>query len=300
MTGAPKVAVVTVSYNSGRYLAEFLQSAHQASEQPAPVVVADNGSLDAEGLRATTERHGARFVSTGRNAGYGAAVNRAVQELRGDVDWILVSNPDVVLSPGSVDRLLSTATSRDDVGAVGPAIVETDGSLYPSARRVPSLRTGLGHALFANVWPRNPWTRLYHADDRPAGLRDVGWLSGACLLVRAELFHELGGFDERYFMYFEDVDLGWRIGRRGFVNVYDPAARVVHVGAHSTVDSSDAMRLAHHRSAYRFLAGKYPGWYLWPLRAVLRTALSVRAHAGPRRRPRPGPSDPLEESRPSR
>jgi N-acetylglucosaminyl-diphospho-decaprenol L-rhamnosyltransferase len=278
----PRAAIVTVSYNSGRYLAEFLESTAQASGGTVPVVVADNDSADPASLREVSESLGARFLELGTNAGYGSAVNRAVAELPAEVEWVLVSNPDVVLSPGTVDELLRVATTDDRIGAVGPAIVEPDGEVYPSARRIPSLRTGLGHALFANAWPTNPWTRRYHQDGDHRIQRDAGWLSGACLLVRRSAYDRIGGFDEGYFMYFEDVDLGYRLGRDGWRNVYAPSARVTHVGAHSTTDSSDLMRRAHHESAYRFLASKYRGWYLWPLRAALRVALGIRARLSPR------------------
>jgi N-acetylglucosaminyl-diphospho-decaprenol L-rhamnosyltransferase len=271
------VAIVTVSYNSGEVLPEFLASTAAASAAPLVVVVADNDSDDPEALRRVTEGAGASFLEIGSNAGYGAAVNRAVASLPSAVDWILVSNPDVVLGTGAVDLLLSTARSANDVGAVGPAIRETDGMVYPSARRIPSLRTGLGHALFANLWPTNPWTRRYHQDGDHSRRRDAGWLSGACLLVRRDLFDRLGGFDEGYFMYFEDVDLGWRIGRAGFRNVFEPAAVVTHIGAHSTRGSSDRMRRAHHASAYRFLAREYAAPWLSPVRVGLRLALAVRA-----------------------
>jgi N-acetylglucosaminyl-diphospho-decaprenol L-rhamnosyltransferase len=283
---AADTAIVTVSYNSGRYLEDFLASTAAAArtDHPLRVVVADNDSDDVVRLAATTRSHGAEFLELGRNLGYGGAVNEAVRQLGPEVRWVLVSNPDVVMEPGSLDVLLSVARSDDSIGAVGPAIVEPDGSVYPSARRVPSLRTGLGHALFANVWPGNPWTRGYHRDGEHDVRRVTGWLSGACLLVRRSAFDSLGGFDDRFFMYFEDVDLGHRLGRAGWTSVYEPAARVMHVGAHSTQNSSREMRLVHHRSAYRFLAGKYDRWYLWPLRAVLRVALAVRARA---RSPRP-------------
>ncbi|KQS23017.1 N-acetylglucosaminyl-diphospho-decaprenol L-rhamnosyltransferase [Frigoribacterium sp. Leaf186] len=277
MSDDDRLAIVTVTYNSGRYLDDFLASTRQASASDVPVVVVDNGSSDERSLRDVAARYGARFVPMGRNAGYGAAVNRAVAELAVRPDWVLVSNPDVVLSAGSLDRLRATAEEDSDTGSVGPAVIETDGSIYPSARRIPSLRTGLGHALFANLWPDNPWTKLYHADDRPQVRRSVGWLSGACLLVRGDVFTRLGGFDERYFMYFEDVDLGWRIGRAGLANVYDPAISVVHVGAHATNDSSREMRRAHHRSAYLFLSTRYHGWHLLPLRLVLRAGLTLRS-----------------------
>ena len=280
---SPRIAVVTVNYNSGRYLTEFLAYTRAASTEPLLVVVADNASDDAASAEAAVTAVGGSFVQVGQNLGYGGAVNRAVAVLPASVEWVLVSNPDVVLSPGSVDELLTAADADTRVGAVGPAVLEADGSVYPSARQVPSLRTGLGHALFANLWPQNPWTRAYHADDAHDAPRTAGWLSGSCLLVRRSLFDELHGFDERYFMYFEDVDLGHRITRAGRTNLYHPAARVVHVGAHSTRDSSARMRQEHHRSAYRFLARKYDAWYLLPLRAVLAAALGLRARLHGRR-----------------
>jgi N-acetylglucosaminyl-diphospho-decaprenol L-rhamnosyltransferase len=243
------------------------------------VVVVDNDSTDADDLRVVAEGAGARFLELGENLGYGAAVNRAVATLDPDVRWVLVSNPDVVLGPGALDRLVATAETDPAIGAVGPRLLEPDGEVYPSARLVPSLRTGLGHAAFANVWPGNPWTRRYRQDGEHDGRRDAGWLSGACVLVRRDVFERLGGFDEGYFMYFEDVDLGWRIGRLGLRNVYEPAASATHIGGTATQGASERMRRAHHESAYRFLARKYRSWWLWPLRIVLRTALAVRAHA---------------------
>lgn len=270
-------AIVTVSYNSGAVLPAFLASTAAASSRPAPVVVADNASADSAALAAMTEEAGATFLPTGGNHGYGGAVNRAVRALPAPVEWVLVSNPDVVLAPGSLDALLAVAMTADDIGAVGPLVLEADGAAYPSARRIPSLRTGIGHALLANIWPGNPWSRRYHEDGEHGAQRDAGWLSGACLLVRRELFDRLGGFDEGYFMYFEDVDLGWRIGRAGYRNVFTPSAVVTHTGAHSTQSESSRMRRVHHASAYRFLARKYSGPWLAPLRAILRLALAVRA-----------------------
>jgi N-acetylglucosaminyl-diphospho-decaprenol L-rhamnosyltransferase len=274
-----RAAIVTVSYNSEDVLPEFLASTASASERTVEVVVADNASVDPGALRALTESAGARFVEVGANRGYGAAANRAVATLDADVDWVLVSNPDVVLEPHALDRMIATADEDPSIGAVGPRLLEPSGAVYPSARLLPSLRTGLGHALFANVWPGNPWTRRYRQDDDHDGRRDAGWLSGACVLVRRSVYEELRGFDEGYFMYFEDVDLGWRIGRAGYRNVYEPAAVATHIGGTATQGSSERMRRAHHRSAYRFLAQKYSAWWLWPLRVALRAALAVRARS---------------------
>jgi N-acetylglucosaminyl-diphospho-decaprenol L-rhamnosyltransferase len=189
----------------------------------------------------------------------------------------------VVLGPGSIDRLLETGSSDQAIAAIGPAVLNPDGSVYPSARAVPSLRTGVGHALFANLWQRNPWTLAYRRETDPSDeRRDAGWLSGSCLLVRRSAFDAIGGFDDGYFMYFEDVDLGFRFGKAGFRNVYEPAASVTHVGAHSTGESARMVR-AHHDSARRFLSKKYAGWWLWPVRATLAVGLAIRSRAITRR-----------------
>jgi len=264
----PVVAVVTVSFGSGDVLEGFLQSVPQSSVTPVLVVVADNGTNDAT-VAELTKASGGRYLPLPRNLGYGGAMNEAIGSLPEDVQWVLVSNPDVVLTPGAIDALLVAGTSDPHIGAV---------EIYPSARAVPSLRTGIGHALFANIWLSNPWTRAYRRDsDHESVRRNAGWLSGACVLVRKSAFDELGGFDDGYFMYFEDVDLGYRLGKAGYRNVYEPSAVVLHSGAHSTSDHSAQMIEIHHQSARRFLMRKYSGWYLWPVRLALVAGLDLRS-----------------------
>jgi N-acetylglucosaminyl-diphospho-decaprenol L-rhamnosyltransferase len=272
----PVVAVATVSYGSGEVLEGFLESVPASSADPLMVVVADNGTNDVA-VAQLTIASSAHYLPLDRNLGYGGAMNEAIRSLPADVEWVLVSNPDVVLTAGAIDALVAAGNSDARIGAVGPAIM-TDGEVYPSARAVPSLRTGIGHALFANIWLGNPWTRAYRRDSsRDPVRRDAGWLSGACVLVRKSAFDELGGFDDGYFMYFEDVDLGYRLGKAGYRNVYEPAAIVVHSGAHSTSDHSAQMIIVHHQSARRFLTRKYSGWHLWPVRVALIVGLDLRS-----------------------
>lgn len=273
----PRTAVITVSYGSGGVLPSFLSSLQAASANRLEVFVTDN-KADSDEAVSDIATQGVRYLPMATNLGYGGAINAAVDVLPESIEWILISNPDLVIEPGAIDSLVETGDRDPHIGAVGPATLTAEGDLYPSARAVPSLRTGVGHALFANLWIDNPWTRAYRNDtDLPPHRRDVGWLSGSCLLVRRTAFAEVGGFDPGFFMYFEDVDLGYRLGKAGYRNVYEPAAVVTHTGAHSTGSDSARMIAAHHESAQRFLNKKYAGAWLWPVRVALTLGLKLRS-----------------------
>lgn len=273
-----RIAVVTVTYRSAGEIVAFLDSVGRSQGEPVLSVVADNASDQTRDTVVLARQHGAEVIELADNRGYGSAANAAVAALPPDVDYVLVSNPDVRLGTDSIVRLASALDRDARLAAVGPRILNEDGSVYPSARNIPSLRTGLGHALLFRLWPRNPWTRAYRQEGHPPEQsRDVGWLSGACLMVRRSAFEQVGGFDESYFMYFEDVDLGYRLGKAGWRNHYDPGAEVVHFGARSTATESHQMLRIHHESANRFLARKYRGWYLAPVRGALSLGLRVRA-----------------------
>ena len=273
----PRTAVVTVSYGSAEVLPAFLDSLPAASIRPLVVVVADNKANSADDVTALAQTHGAQHLPMETNVGYGAAMNAAIDSLPSTVEWVLIANPDLVVSAGALDTLITIGDQDQRIGAVGPATLTSEGNLYPSARAVPSLRNGIGHALFANLWIGNPWSRAYRHDAVAPTRRDAGWLSGACVLVRRSAFDEAGGFDPEFFMYFEDVDLGYRLGKLGYRNVYEPAAVVTHTGAHSTASHSGAMITAHHESARRFLNKKYSGALLWPVRAALTVGLKLRS-----------------------
>lgn len=277
-----RVGVVTVSYGSDAVLPTMLGSIPDAVAGPVETVVVDNRP-EGDAVRHLAESAGARYLARPDNPGYGGAMNAGVALLSPTVEWVLIANPDLVLAAGGVDRLIAVARDDDAIAAVGPLVREDDGSVYPSARAVPSIRNGIGHALFVNLWPNNPWTRNYRDDTAEPVRRDAGWLSGSCVLVRRSAFEQVGGFDERYFMYFEDVDLGFRFGKAGFRNVYEPAAEVTHSGAHATGRDGAAMIRAHHRSARLFLERKYPGPVLWPVRAVLGLGLRLRSRLISRR-----------------
>jgi N-acetylglucosaminyl-diphospho-decaprenol L-rhamnosyltransferase len=278
MTARPAgVSVVAVTYSPGPALTEFLDSLAAASSEPVQVVLADNGSTDGAPERAA-ERPGVRLLATGGNLGYGRAANLGVAAT--DSEWVVVSNPDVVWRPGALDELLKVAARWPRAGAIGPLIRTEQGEVYPSARDLPSLGQGIGHALLGTIWPGNRWTRRYRREQLPVE-RVAGWLSGSCLLLRRSAFDSVHGFDPRYFMYFEDVDLGERLAAAGWLNVYAPSAEIMHTGSHATEQNKQAMFVEHHRSAYRYLAGRYPGRRWAPVRLMLWAGLMARARLAP-------------------
>lgn len=272
-----QLAVVTVTYSPGEHLQHFVDSLDVATVEKPQVVLADNGSTDGapEAVAAGDPR--VTLLRTGANIGYGGAVNRAVAALDPEIEFVAVANPDVRWGAQSLDTMLEAAQRWPRAGALGPLIREPDGAVYPSARQVPGLAAGAGHAILGTIWPRNPWTRRYRQEDEARTERPVGWLSGSCLLLRRSAFDSIDGFDSRYFMYMEDVDLGDRLAKAGWHNVYVPSAEVTHTKGHAAGRHPELMLPAHHDSAYRFQADRHPHWWQAPVRLALKVGLATRS-----------------------
>ncbi len=246
------VVAVVVNYNAASHLGPCLSSL--AAAGVAVQVVVDNGSKDRSERVVEEAGVGACWVPTGANLGYGRAANRgALARPAAGARYLLVCNPDLEVDADAV-RILQAALEKDPaLGVVGPRIVNADGSLYPSARTFPDLVDAIGHGLLGIVSPNNPFTRRYRLLDwdhaEPAA---VDWVSGACFLVRREAWESVSGFDPSYFMYMEDVDLCWRLGRAGWRVGYEPAAEVMHVQGVSADRHPYRMLAAHHWSMWRF------------------------------------------------
>ena len=271
------LTVVTVTYSPGPHLDRFLATLSHATERPVTVIMADNGSTDGAPEEATQRYSNARLLPMGGNLGYGTAVNRAVAEVTPSSEFVVVANPDVQWGPRSIDLLLEAAERWPRAGSLGPLIRDPDGSVYPSARHLPSLIRGGMHAVVGPFWKSNPWTAEYRQERTTPSERPVGWLSGSCLLLRRSAFDEISGFDERYFMYMEDVDLGDRLGKAGWQNVYVPSAEILHDKGHATGRDPARNLAAHHTSTYTFLADRHPKLWQAPLRWTIRGALAARA-----------------------
>ncbi|HVE47522.1 MAG TPA: glycosyltransferase family 2 protein [Acidimicrobiales bacterium] len=243
------VSAVVVNYNAREHLLECVRSLR--TEGVSDIVVVDNGSTDGSEEALRRVEPDTVWLPSGSNLGYGSGANRGAAKASGDL--LLVCNADVVVEPGSVKALAGTMEADEGLAIVGPRIEDTAGEVYPSPRTFPDLGVALGHAFLGLVSPANRFTRRYRMLDWDHGpSSSVDWVSGACFLVRRTAWESLGGFDEAYFMYVEDVDLCWRAARAGWRVGFEPAARVLHVQGVSTDLAPYHMIVEHHRSLLRF------------------------------------------------
>jgi N-acetylglucosaminyl-diphospho-decaprenol L-rhamnosyltransferase len=282
-------AAVVVNYEAGPLLLACVESLLADTSAGIPeVVVVDNGSRDGSIDALLRAVPGVRVVAPAANVGYAAAANRGTAATTAPV--VAVCNPDLEVTGGTAAAVLARFADEPDLAAVGPLLRNPDGSPYPSARSHVTSFDALGHALLGRIRPRNRFTRRYReldADWRQP--RDVDWVSGAIVFLRRAAVDSVGGWDERYFMYMEDVDLCWRLRRIGWRVAYEPGGEAVHVQGASTGARPYRMIAEHHRSVYRFAARRWHGvhrWLLLPL-AVFLTARALVDMAARALRARP-------------
>jgi N-acetylglucosaminyl-diphospho-decaprenol L-rhamnosyltransferase len=284
-------AAVVINYEAGSALARCVQSLlddTSAGDTPQ-VVVVDNGSSDGS-ANAIEESPAVSVLRPGENLGYARAANLGIGATNAPV--VAVCNPDLEVQTGTAAAILSRLDAEPDLAAAGPLIRNPDGTIYPSARSVPRLRDAVGHGLLGLVQPTNRFTRRYRQlDADPRRRRDVDWVSGAAIWLRRDALTAAGGWDERYFMYVEDVDLCWRLRQAGWRIGYEPGGTVTHVQGATTAKHPYRMIAEHHRSLFRFASKRWRGLRrlaLLPAAVFLavRAGLAMSEHAL-RRRPKP-------------
>lgn len=266
-----RVDAVVVSYNSQTELRGSVQPL--VAIEGVRTVVVDNASTD-DSVASIADLP-VEVLALSENNGFGAGCNAGWR--RGEAPSVLFLNPDATIDEPSLRRLVDVLDADDSVGLVGPRILESDGSLAFSQRRFPRLRSTYARALFLHrIFKRASWAdelvRDPAAYDAPAS---PDWVSGACMFVRRSALEEVGGFDERFFLYCEDKDLCRRIRAAGYDVRYEPGATIRHRGGASAPRAGLLPVLARSRVVY---AHKHWG----RARAALETggvALNALTHA---------------------
>jgi N-acetylglucosaminyl-diphospho-decaprenol L-rhamnosyltransferase len=242
----PQVDVVVVAYNSNATLRACV--APLAADPSIHVTVVDNRSPDdpAHAL----DGQPVTLIRADRNGGFGSGCNLGARG--GRAAWILFVNPDAVIGVAALQQLVAMGESDTTIGLVGPRIVDPDGTLDWTRRRFGRLRSSYAQAFYLHrVLPRATWTDEVERDpdvyehDGPAE-----WLSGACMLVRRSAFEAVGGFDEGFFMYCEDMDLCRRLRYDGYEIRFAAHAVARHVGGTSAPRAQLRPVLAASRVRY--------------------------------------------------
>ncbi|MGN6377753.1 MAG: glycosyltransferase family 2 protein [Gaiellales bacterium] len=238
MTNEPDVTVSIVSGSNPQLLADCLSSLERAAPaRSVEAVVVDNGvGAPLDGLVAS--HPDVRWIRSDRRRGFAANHNLALAEAAGR--YLFVLNDDTVLGPHCIDRLVSFADQNPSVGCVGPRVVFGDGRRQPSAFHFP---TPARVALTAATLQRRGW--ILSDTDR---IRRVDWVHGCAMLVRAEAFRDVGGFDESFYMYLEDVDLCRRLRSGGWDVAFLPHAWLTHLENSSSSGNHERRIYQHARS----------------------------------------------------
>ncbi len=253
VTNGMDLSIVIVSFNDGEVLLPCLRSIYEwAPKFPFEVILVDNGSKDGSVEEVRRLFGEVVIIEAGYNSGYAGGNNIGFEKATGR--WVLFLNPDTLIREGCLEALVSRADSLPGCGAIGPRVLNRDGSLQRTLSRAPRVWDFLAEALMLHRIPG--YIGLFgdsgYREDDYEREQDVDTVSGCCLLARRDLLEEIGAFDEEYFIYFEETDLCERIRRSGHKVVYTPAASIVHLGHATTVKSKTWFKIQHERSRRRF------------------------------------------------
>ena len=247
------LSVVIVTWNSSAYLADCLESVRsQQGDLTTEIIVIDNASSDDTREIIRQKYPGVNLIVNEQNIGYTRACNLGLKESAGK--FVLLLNPDTRLESGSLPRMVEYTVEHSRVGALGPQLLNPDGSIQPSCRRFPNYRLMLWEFTgISKLFPKSPvfgaW-RMGDFDHRQT--RPVNQPMGACLLLRREALDRVGLMDERFEMFFNDVDLCRRLVSAGWDIIFFPPARVVHDAGSHVRRARYRMILTSHKDCLRY------------------------------------------------
>ena len=254
----PTVSIIIVNWNSGGYLRANLDAIF-AHMPPAgwEIAVVDNRSTDGSERCALERGPACRLIRSPRNLGFGAAVNQGVACTSGE--FVLIMNPDCRIEAGAVETLAAVLEQESDCAIAAPRVLDPDGGVQGSARGDPNLLTGIfgRSSRLTRLLPRCAAARRNVCATALADagrVAQVDWVSGACMLARRSALAAIGGFDERYFLYWEDADLCRRLRAVDLTVRYVPDARVRHAVGGSSRHARGAAMRAFHDSAFLYYA----------------------------------------------
>lgn len=259
-----KVSCIIVNWNLKylpRLCVEALQRSH--AKDPFEIIVVDNDSHDEslEYLKDMDERKEIRLVPSGSNMGYGRANNLGAQQAKGE--YLLILNPDVSVESDTIQKMVEYMDAHPEIGILGPQLFFFNGQIQDSCRRfmrpmdLVIKRTPLQRFKFFKKRVDSYTMGDYNHKD----IRDVDLVTGACFMIRKDLFERVSGFDPRYFLFMEDADLCRKVWEAGSRVVYYPEARALHY--HKRLSGGNILSLIRHRVFWIHLASAAKYFWKW-------------------------------------
>ena len=271
------IDLIIVNYKSADFLKSCLSSIYEnINGFHVNIHVIDNGSHDHIHLIKSIFPE-INLTINGDNLGFAKAANNIIKKT--SAPYVVVLNPDTIIFDGFFDSIISYIQYHPNVGVVGPKILDPDGSIQGSARAFPNFRSALyGRTSFlTRIFPNSPKTYsniISFSSDGTNPLK-VDWVSGACQVIRRNALEDVGLYDERFFLYWEDVDLCKRVKRRGWEIIYFPQAAIEHRVGGSSDHRLFCSIFEFHKSAYQYFT-KHMKLHSLSLKAFIFLGISLR------------------------
>ncbi len=226
----PKLSIIIVKYKSGKYLPDCLKSI--GKNPPWEVIVADNDK---------------------ENIGFGAGCNKGAKKAKGEFLFFL--NPDTIVQPGAIDHLAGFLKKHPDAGIAAPLLLDENKNPYPlqGSGKLTPLTAIFALSFLNKYFPNNPISYRYFLKNRDkTTVCEVETVPGAAFMIRREVFEKIGGFDENFFLYFEETDLCKRVREAGWKIFFEPKAKIIHFWGKSTPKSGKIKKIFGQSRFYYF------------------------------------------------
>lgn len=273
---AKDLSVIIVNWNTGALLRVCVESVYrETTKHSLEVIVVDNSSSDGSSEEVEREFKDTVVIKNNINLGFAKGNNIGVEAACGK--YIILLNPDTKVLDGALDKICSFMESTGgDLGAAGPVLLNKDGSFQTQqGNRFPGLRTAFAQYFFLSRIPGVPGIFMSRM---PAakGPRQVDWLCGACLASPRKVYKEMGGLDEKYFLYAEDMDYCYRLKEKGYRAVFIPDAKITHISKQSTSKQGEEVSKYQIESLKEFFRTKNPAWKYAIFKNILFGGLAAR------------------------
>lgn len=272
---SPEVSIVIINWNTRDLLLHCIKCIYETrGALDLEVIVVDNASSDDSLVVLRKHFPCVYIIANERNVGFARANNQGVSASR--APYVLLLNSDAFLMPGALQVMLDLLMREPRAALIGAQLLNTDGSFQASHTRFPNqwreflILSGIGRALKGRWYPS-------HGDESDKGAQVVDYVEGACMLVRRDTYLQVGGLDEAFFMYAEEVDLCYRLRQLSWQVWYQPTAQVIHLGGGSSMHRRTQREIDLYRSRIHFFRKHYGRTAAVLLKSQIIAATAVKA-----------------------